>query len=207
MNIKEAAKLGTFIARDHAEDIFRLLVNYNDISASEAASRLNLHIKTVQDFLEVMTSLGILSKEEVYEKKRPYNRYRLAKSHISLDIDLTYLVDVSSPTYKAENRIREQKSANVRFAAARNHQAISSVVIWSGSGRDRQERKINLTMAQGKFLYHLPFPSAQYLSIIEIMQQADVENRYISEITDIVGILVDYGVIETDKTKNHIKED
>jgi len=62
MDFKQAAKLGSYLAKDYAENLFRLLINYHDISASEAASRLNLHIKTVQDFLEGMTELGIISK-------------------------------------------------------------------------------------------------------------------------------------------------
>ena len=50
MDFKKAALLGTYISKDYAEDVFKLLVNYKSISASEAASRLNLHIKTAQDF-------------------------------------------------------------------------------------------------------------------------------------------------------------
>ena len=54
MDFKQAAILGSFISKDYAEDIFELLVNYQAISASEAAARLNLHIKTAQDFLEAL---------------------------------------------------------------------------------------------------------------------------------------------------------
>ena len=88
MDFKEAAKLGNYLAKDYAEDFFALLVNYQDISASEAASRLGLHIRTAQDFLEAMASLNILEKEEVYQKKRPYFRYTLKTDHIRMDIDL-----------------------------------------------------------------------------------------------------------------------
>ena len=51
MDFKKAAILGSYISKDYAEDLFRLLVTYKDIPASEAASRLNMHIKTVQDTL------------------------------------------------------------------------------------------------------------------------------------------------------------
>ena len=74
MNFKQAAILGSYISKDYAEDLFGLLANYRNISASEAASRLNLHIKTVQDFFEAMASLGILGKEAATESKRPYYR-------------------------------------------------------------------------------------------------------------------------------------
>ena len=54
MKFEEAARFGTYISKSFAKDIFRLLNNYRDISASEAASRLGLHIQTVQDFLEIL---------------------------------------------------------------------------------------------------------------------------------------------------------
>ena len=52
MEYEKAARLGALLAKDYAEDLFKLLVNYQNISASEAASRLSLHIRTAQDFLD-----------------------------------------------------------------------------------------------------------------------------------------------------------
>ena len=134
-DFKFAATLGSYLAKDYAEDFFSLLVNYQDISASEAASRLGLHIQTAQDFLEAMESLGILSKEEVYEKKRPYYRYTLQKQRISLDLDLTK-IKLKDPETKQERKIREKKNSRAIFTTARNNQSISSVTIWTGNGRD-----------------------------------------------------------------------
>ena len=199
MNLKRAAIFGTYISKDYAEDILRLLVSYHDISASEAASRLNLHIRTVQDFLEAMATVKIVNKEEVYEKKRPYNRYSLNNSKIRIEIDLTPLSEVSEgkePEARLAVKIRERKNAGARFSTARYDQWISSVVIWIGEGRDRKERKINLTVNQGKFLYNLPFPNAAFQSIAEIMKKAGVNNEYTSEILDTVDLLSDYKVIE-----------
>ena len=69
MNFETAAQFGAILSKDYAEDFFKLLVNYQDISASEAASRLSLHIRTAQDFLENLTDLKIVKKTEVFEKK------------------------------------------------------------------------------------------------------------------------------------------
>ena len=52
MGFKSAKQLGACLARDYSEAFFRLLVNYRDIAASEAASRLGIHIRTAQDFLD-----------------------------------------------------------------------------------------------------------------------------------------------------------
>lgn len=195
MDFKTAARFGAYFSKGYAEEIFRLLVNYKDISASEAASRLNLHIQTAQDFLEAITSLGILSKREVYQKKRPYFRYSLKKKKISLDINLASLLEQKQPERKLSKKLRENKDSGARFTTARYDPYFSSVVIWIGEGRDRKERKINLTIQQGKFLFHLPFPTAEFLTIAEIMQKAEVDKIHSPEILDIVELLEKFGVI------------
>jgi len=197
MDFKRAAILGSYISKDYAEDLFRLLVTYQDISASEAASRLNLHIKTVQDFLEAMASLDILSKKEVLEKKRPYYRYALNTRYIDMKIDLNPLFNIKQQESKSTKKIRERSNAGVRFSTSRDGQYISHVALWIGKGRDRKERRINLSIPQGKFLFHLPFPSAEPMSVEDIMEKADVNETHRSEVLDIVKVLVEYGVIES----------
>jgi predicted ArsR family transcriptional regulator len=147
MDFKEAAKLGSCLSKDYAEDLFRLLATYKSISASEAASRLDLHIKTVQDFLEDMNSLKILDREEVYEGKRPYFRYWLRTNQITMSIDLTaFSYDEEVNDIRLKLKIREKRNAGVKFTTSRSNDYISSVTIWMGEGRNRTERKINLSI-------------------------------------------------------------
>ncbi|MBN2632776.1 MAG: hypothetical protein JXR66_04405 [Bacteroidales bacterium] len=199
MEFKNAAKLGSCLSKDYAEDLFRLLTTYESISASEAASRLDLHIRTTQDFLEDLFSLVILQREEVYEGKRPYFRYRLKVRQIKIEIDLESL---HTKEQTADSRlkmiIRERKDSGARFTTSRSNDYISNVVIWTGEGRNRSERKINLSIPQGRFLFHLPFPTAEALSIAEILKRAGIERANIPEIIDIVNVLIDYRVIEKD---------
>lgn len=195
MDFPTAAKYASLLSKDYAEDIFELLVNYQAISASEAAARLNLHIKTAQDFLEALAALGVLSKEEVYEKTRPYFRYVLKQDRIVIDIDLQQ-VKRNPEKSNLSQRIRERKNAGARFTTARSDDYISSVTIWTGEGRERQERRIKLTSPQGRFLYYLPFPDAEPLSVAEIMKKSGVEQSLAPEIIDLVQLLDKYGVIE-----------
>jgi predicted transcriptional regulator len=195
MDFKTLARLGALLAKDYAEDMFALLVSYKDISASEAASRLNLHIRTAQDYLETLAELGYLDRQEVYEHKRPYYRYTLATQQITLTLDLTKTF-APQPETVLKQRIREKSNNGARFSVGRSEQAISHVAIWSGEGRDRKERKISLTAPQGKFLFHLPFPNAEPLSISEIMHKAAVTVELAPEILDLVEVLDKHGVIE-----------
>jgi predicted ArsR family transcriptional regulator len=175
--------------------MFRLLVNYRSLSASEAASRLDLHVQTAQSFLETLVSLGILDKEESLEKSRPYFRYALKATRITLEVDLASLA-VDDAQAGLGRRIRERRNAGARFTEARGGNAISSVAVWTGEGRSREERKLTLTEAQGAFLYHLPFPGAESLSVSAIMKRAGVDESRAPEILDIVGRLEALGVVE-----------
>jgi len=195
MDFRTAAKYGSLLSKEYAEDIFALLVNYRAISASEVAARLDLHIKTAQDFLESLAQLGILSKEEVLEKKRPYFRYILNLDRISIEIDLMQVKREPTPN-NLSLHIREKENAGARFALARNDDYITSVTIWTGIGREREERKVKLTAPQGKFLYHLPFPKAAPLSISGIMQKAGIDETLAPEIIDLVQLLEKFAVIE-----------
>ncbi|HOW24585.1 MAG TPA: hypothetical protein PK711_02855 [Bacteroidales bacterium] len=196
MDFKQAALLGSYLSKDYAEDLFRLLAAYSSISASEAASRLDLHIKTVQDFMEAMFELGILQREEVYEGKRPYFRYTLSARRILMDLDLTPLFPLPSPDRRIQLRIRERKNMGARFTTARNNKYISGVTIWMGEGRERTERRLSLSIPQGSFLFHLPFPTADFESVEDIMKKAGVDGDHASEILDIVSALIELGVIE-----------
>ena len=195
MDFRTAARLGSLLAKDYAEDVFDLLVNYRAISASEVAARLALHIKTAQDFLEGLAELGILSKDEVLEGKRPYFRYVLEQERITFDLDLMQVKRLPSAD-SLSLRIRERENAGARFSVARSDDAISAVTIWTGSGREREERRVKLTAPQGKFLYHLPFPKAEALTVAEIMRKAGVEETLAPEVLDLVGMLDKYAVIE-----------
>ena len=189
MDFQQAARLGACLAKDYAPEMLRLLVNYRSLSASEAASRLNLHVQTAQSFLESLESLGILEKQESREKSRPYYRF-------FLKTDLGALAEGDETAPDLRRTIREQKNAGARFVTARGGDAISSVTVWTGKGRSREERKLNLTAAQGVFLFHLPFPGAEALSVAEIMQRAGLDGSGASEILDIVDRLESLGVIE-----------
>jgi len=196
MNFKTAAKIGAHISKDYAEDFFALLVNYQDISASEAASRLGLHIRTAQDFLEGLADLDILHKSEAQEKKRPYFRYSLKTNRISIDVDLTKIVKEQKPG-TLTRQIREKANAGANFSLARGGEYISHVTFWTGEGRDRKEHKVSLTKPQGKFMYHLPFPNAEFLGIADIMRKAGIDDQFTPEILDIVEMLEKNEVLES----------
>ncbi len=155
MDFQTAARYASLLTKSYAEEIFALLVNYQAISASEVATRLDLHIKTAQDFLESLAELNVVSKEEVLEKKRPYYRYILQQDRIVIDIDLNQVKREPSPK-RLSMLIREKENAGARFAVARSDDYITSVTIWTGNGRERAERKVKLTTLQGKFLFTCP---------------------------------------------------
>jgi predicted transcriptional regulator len=199
MDFKTASQLGSIISRDYAENFFKLLVIYQDISASEAASRLNLHISTAQDFLEGLHSKGIVSKKGVKDKKRPYFRYSLKKKAVTITVDFTILYDKLDHQNKLKWRIREKKNSGVLFKTFSKSDYISSVHLFTGAGRTRTEKKINLTRNQGNFLYYLPFPTEPFLSVADIIKKAKIEESSIPEVLDIIDTLLDQKIIEKNR--------
>jgi len=130
MDFKEATKPGSCLSKDYAEDLFRLLAIYESISASEAASPLTKHIKTIPDFLEDMYNLRVLERKEVYEGNRPYFRYRLKTNQINMAIDLTtFSRDDEVNDSRLKLKIRETKNAGVKFTTSRSIDYISGVTI------------------------------------------------------------------------------
>ena len=198
MDFNTASRISSYLSKDYAEEFFRLLVKYQDISASEAASRLGLHIRTAQDFLEGLAELQIIDKKEVHEKKRPYFRYTMDRYNLIIDLDLTELASDAHDDALAL-LIREAQNARANFTIARSGDSFSAVTIWEGEGREREERRINLTTPQGKLLFHLPFPKSKPLTIAEVMEKAGVEYEYSAEIQDIVHDLERREIIETVK--------
>ena len=73
MDFQSISKFSVLFSKSFAQDFFKLLVTYKDISASEAASRFDLHIKTAQDFLEELYTLDIVNREEVFEQDSHHN--------------------------------------------------------------------------------------------------------------------------------------
>jgi len=196
MDFKTASQLGSIISKDYAEDFFKLLVIYQDISASEAASRLNLHISTAQDFLEGLHSQSIVSKKEVVEKKRPYFRYSLKKKAVTMTIDFVALYDKQDHLDRLKWRIREKRNSGAIFKTFSKSDLISAVHFFTGKGRTKIERKISLTKNQGNFLYYLPFPTEPFLSVGDIIKKAKIEESSIPEVLDIIDTLLGHKIIE-----------
>jgi hypothetical protein len=196
MDFKTASRLGPIISRDYAENFFKLLVIYKDISASEAASRLNLHISTAQDFLEGLNSLGIVTKKEAIEKKRPYFRYSLKKKSVTITIDFDAFYDKQAYQDRLKWRIREKKNSGAIFKTFSKTDFISAVHFFSGHGRTRMEGKISLTRNQGIFLHNLPFPTEPSLRVADIIKKAKIEESSVPEILDIVDALLVHDIIE-----------
>lgn len=196
MNFEEATLFGTFLAKDHTRDILRLLYVYDTLSATEAASHLGLHIKTAQEFLEALATLGFLNKTEVSEQKRPYFRYSLKHTRISMDLDLASLFQKPAIPRLDTIKMKERKNSGARFSVARDGETISSITIWKGSGREKEEKKIHLTRPQGKFIYHLPFPSAAPLTVSDIMKKSGVDEKYKPEILDMIQLLRSSDIIQ-----------
>ncbi len=196
MDYKSASRLATLISRSFAEEFFRLLMVYADISASESASLLDLHIKTAQDFLEGLTAERIIERKEVSQGKRPHYRYKLKDPKINIHINLHDILDKTNDRKYLNLEIRERKNNRAVFTISAGSDMISSITLITGEGRKKKERKINITDRQGRFLFYLPFPNSKHEKIQSIYEKSRLDRKYLPEIIDIIDVLIGFKVIE-----------
>jgi DNA-binding MarR family transcriptional regulator len=196
VNFDDLSRLASMLSKHYARDLLRMLAVYRDLSASEAASRLDLHIKTVQDFLETLVQQGIAERREARDRRRPYYRYTLKSHQLVLNLNLRELADRGDSSDILNWKIRERKSANALFQSARKSSAISAVHLFGGTGRNRTERKIMLTPCQGRFLFHLPFPTQPFKAVLDMSLAAGIERDDLEEVLDIIRLLERHRVIE-----------
>ena len=195
LHFEESCRLAALMAKDYSRDFLRLLVIYKDISSSEAGARLGLHIKTAQDFLEGLEKAGILEKREAAEGKRPYFRYFLKGREINIHFDLNDLYDPGASSFQLDWKIRERKNSGALFKEGRGER-ISAVDVFKGKGRSRKQRRYILTECQGRFLFHLPFPTEELCTFEEISRKAGISDDCLHEVMDIIEVLISCGVIE-----------
>ncbi len=197
MNLENAIDLCGYLGRDYSEDFFRLLVNYHDISATEAASWLGIQASAAGEFLDGLTRQGVVEKSTHAQGKADHSRYRLLQREIQLSIDLSskYLCDLA---IGVDRSVRRRDSASSEFVLAKSGDRYLSVTIWKGMGRGRVKREIWLTPAQGNFLFYLPISQSDPVTIEEVMQRAEVGGEHETEILLIVDELAQMRVIEVD---------
>jgi len=197
-DFQSLSRMAALLARPFAEPFFQLLATYESVSASEAASMLDLHIQTAQEFLEGLYREGVVQRNEVSEGKRPYFRYMLKEYHIDLRINLK---DLREPSQREnmDDFVREKKNSGALFKEGSGPGSISSVTIFTGEGRRRKERKINLTAKQGRFLYFLPFPNSKPQTIKALLKSAHLDRRDLPEIMDLLNLLSDHDIIDITK--------
>lgn len=123
----------------------------------------------------------------------------LQKTKFAIDVEISALYNPKDEDQKLLQKIRERKNAGVTFKVSGSNDFISSVSILVGEGRNERIWTISFIVTQGKFLYHLPFPTAVYMSVSDILKKAGIEESHRVEVLDIVDVLKAYKVIEVEK--------
>ena len=186
--------ISNLLSREYASDFLKLLINYKSISASEAASRLEIHIRTAQDFLDGLVEAGIVEKKIHREDKRPYFRYQILNHELDIKLNLNEFRDPELYHFP-DLMIREAKGSGAIFTEGKNN-SFRAITLFEGRGRSRKEKRISLTQCQGRFLFHLPFPTQDFMLIKKILERSGLEESFLSEISDIVRLLKEESVIE-----------
>lgn len=189
----EIKKLSLYLSRDYSDQIFHILLTYETVSASELASQLDLHIKTVQDFLEALADLKLLEAEKVVRHKRPYFRYKLIQDSINLNIDLSQVQEKSKLEFE-DMTLRMTKLPTVMLNTVKD--SAESVTLFLKKNRRMHQKKIKFTPIQGKFLKTVPAHNSSAALFTDLLKKAEIEEKHLDEIKEIVQILITNKVLD-----------
>lgn len=195
MKLEEATDLCAYIAREYAAGFFRLLTNYEDLSAKEAASWMGVQVSEAEDFLNGLAEHGVLEKKIVKEREVVQARYILRRRKLQISMDLSseykHIPDVGK-----DRQVRRRDSASSEFVLTKTGDRYRSVTIWKGMGRGRVNREIWLTPAQGRFLFNMPIAGSDAITIQKAIEKAKVGKEREMEILMLVEELAQLNVIQ-----------
>lgn len=154
-----------------------------NVNASSISSNLNIHIITVQRYLEVLEKYGFVSSREKRGIGRPSKTYTFLGGKFTLDID-ELLKEYSLRSQK----IREKENSTISYNYDIDNERIKQVIIGGRKGT-----KVELEDKSGKFLWMLPPPDSEGESIEKLASQSGMA---VLDAVKFVRDMIEIGVME-----------
>jgi predicted transcriptional regulator len=162
MNIVELIKI---VASVNFIEVVHFLKNNPGSNSSFIASKLGLHILTVQRILDELARGGFVDTEEKRGVGRPSTIYTYKGGSFKVDLDKL----LSQYEYRS-SFVREKGSSDTRYSYDVDKEIINAIIIGG-----RRGRKIKLDQKMGKFLWCVPPPDSEGESVESIAKEASVQ--------------------------------
>jgi len=197
-NLEEAREVMTALAREYSVDLLRELHGTGWSTASEVARNLGIHVATAMRKLSELEALGLLEKRVRAGTDLVEYRSVSARVEIVLDFDGEAKAAARDAWSVAKSiLVRERPNRKVVLEADERAEVVRRIVFVKTVRLRTTAQVMELTEAEGRFLWHLPFASQDAASVAEVCRRGKIENPiHVSNLLDFVKEMESRGVLE-----------
>ena len=197
-DLKEAREVMTALAREYCIDLLRELHGTGWSTASEVARNLGIHVATAMRKLSELETLQLLEKR--VRAGSDLVEYRPVSARVEIVLDFEAEAKAAKRDARSVAKsilVRERPNRKVVLEADERAEVVRRVVFVKTVRLRTTAQVMELTEAEGRFLWHLPFASEQAASVAEVCRRAKIENPiHVSKLLDFVKEMESRGVVE-----------
>jgi predicted transcriptional regulator len=138
------------VGSDHFLMIVEFVKSNPGYNASHLAKKLNIHIITVQRYLDTLEKYGFIVTDEKRGSGRPSKIYSYVGGSFNVNID-----ELLSEYMMRSEKIRETGNPDIVFSYDVDKEIVNAVLVGGKKGR-----KIKLDEKEGRFLWLVPPPDS-----------------------------------------------
>ena len=188
----------TALAREYCIDLLRELHGTGWSTASEVARNLGIHVATAMRKLSELETLQLLEKR--VRAGSDLVEYRPVSARVEIVLDFEAEAKAAKRDARSVAKsilVRERPNRKVVLEADERAEVVRRVVFVKTVRLRTTAQVMELTEAEGRFLWHLPFASEQAASVAEVCRRAKIENPiHVSKLLDFVKEMESRGVVE-----------
>jgi len=197
-DLEEAREVMTALAREYCIDLLRELHGTGWSTASEVARNLGIHVATAMRKLSELETLQLLEKR--VRAGSDLVEYRPVSARVEIVLDFEAEAKAAKRDARSVAKsilVRERPNRKVVLEADERAEVVRRVVFVKTVRLRTTAQVMELTEAEGRFLWHLPFASEQAASVAEVCRRAKIENPiHVSKLLDFVKEMESRGVVE-----------
>src|SRR5207245_6419228 len=167
----------TALAREYSVDLLRELHGTGWSTASEVARNLGIHVATAMRKLSELEALGLLEKR--VREGTDLVEYRPVGGRVEIVLDFDGEAKAAArDAWSVAKRIlvRERPNRKVVLEADERAEVVRRIVFVKTVRLRTTAQVMELTEAEGGFLWHLPLAAQDAPSVAEVCRRGQIEN-------------------------------
>ena len=202
MNKKQFHRAAFVLGKDHSIDLIETLYIKDWTTATEIADELKIHTATAVKYLTELHEIDLVEKRTRPGKYKDALEYKLINSKINLTLNFDKIIKEESAGVieKARSiKVKERVRDDVNYEWDDDKQKILKINFIGGNLRRGIKEFVSLNDCEGRFLWHVPYPSDESLLVFRICEKAGINNAMdIKKILKFVDFLKDKGVVDVE---------